>query len=687
MLIGVASLRWSDVTSEDAPTLFKLVGQGAAGSVTVRSVRSRTCSIDAWLTISAGRRAADTEGGYCRQIPRATFQADRSAQAGSWQALSDYQRTQKYDSTLGVLGDALQLAGTCATAVGPGAALALARADGTVDDYVASPGELTGGLIARCPVTVIDLGAIPHQKTTKERRAAVARLDAAVARVFDLMPRERALIVAGIADAGPMPVPPPGGPAGFPPPALRVGIVAGDAFEGRWLTATSTRWTGLVQLTDLTPTVIDAAGAERPDVLVGQPWRPGEPHPPTAAETISQLMAADTAAQVFRKQAGAFYQYLGLVQAVVYLGALAWLIRGLSTATRISVLRAVQTVALAAAALPVASFLTNISKWWRFEHPDRVLWPSVIVISFALAALAAAGPWRRFVYGPPAFLAAVTVVVLATDVLTGSNLQHSSLLGLSPLTAGRFYGFGNIPFGIFAASLIFLCGALASWLGTKRVSPAGQAVMVLLVGLGGVAVVGSPSGGADFGGVLASLPGVAVLALGVAGIALNLRWVLGVGLLAVMAVTLVSLVDWLRPAASRSHFGEFAQQIFDGTAWPIVRRKLLASLGTLGNPYSWFVPVAYAVIARYVLMTGHDRPMAVEELEARWPSLRPTMLAALVTGFVGFAVNDSGTTVPAMLLTVGIPLVMAALTAAAQLTPNPRDIKAARADATGSDAG
>ena len=49
---------------------------------------------------------------------------------------------------------------SCATAVGPGAALALASPTGAVGSYQPSAAGLSAAVLARCPLTVIDLGQI-----------------------------------------------------------------------------------------------------------------------------------------------------------------------------------------------------------------------------------------------------------------------------------------------------------------------------------------------------------------------------------------------------------------------------------------------------------------------------------------------------------------------------------------------
>ena len=51
--------------------------------------------------------------------------------------------------------------GRCATAVGPGAALALAGPDGRVVSYLPSAAALTVATLARCPLTVVNLGNLP----------------------------------------------------------------------------------------------------------------------------------------------------------------------------------------------------------------------------------------------------------------------------------------------------------------------------------------------------------------------------------------------------------------------------------------------------------------------------------------------------------------------------------------------
>lgn len=677
VLVGVAGLAWPDVTAEDMPNLHGLVSTEGAASLTVRTVRSRTCTVDGWLTLGAGQRAtdlADTTGDgegdrFCR-YPPTPFSRDGGVAVPGWSDLSDFQDEHSYGTRIGHLGTRLAESGICATAVGPGAALALADQTGHVRSYLPSLESLSDERLAACPVTIIDAGGLPPADPLEEgdhlgpRRSAAARVDGVLADLRGRLPADTAMLVVGVADSAPTPVPAPEDPLHIAPSGLRVALAVGPMPSGQpwgptWLTSGSTRWTGLVQLTDVASTLAAYAGLSDPATgTVGRPWRANGAHPSSAESTIAQLVGTDRATQVFRTQSAPFFQILGIGQVLFFGGVLLWL-RRVGT-HRHRVLRLAQYVALAAASLPVASFLANLTRWWRAERPGTVLWISIVLIAVTIAVTAMAGPWRRKLYGPPGFVAGFTAVVLAVDVSTGGHLQHTSLLGLSPVVAGRFFGFGNIPFAIFVASSLVAAGALAQWLLDRGYGRRVATSATALVGLAAVVTMGAPWAGANFGGTLSTLPGFALLALGVSGARVTVLRMLVAGVAAVAVVTLIAWLDWLRPVASQTHFGNFFGDVMDGEALRVINRKAGASLGTLQRApyYGWLVPIAYAAIIWLARTPG---VAGMRDAYARWSELRYVIWAGLLTGAVGFATNDSGIIIPALLLTVGIPLVVSAV--------------------------
>ncbi|MBM7784537.1 hypothetical protein [Tenggerimyces flavus] len=621
LVVGIAGLRWTDVTPEQTPNLSKLAGNAALGTVTVRAVHERACPLDGWLTLSAGRRAGGPQD--CGELPDVV-----GGKVEGWPELVAAQQQFSYRATPGGWGEQV----TCATAVGRGAAVALADRQGNVDRYVEEPSI---DALDDCPLTVVDAGAIP---AGSGREAAVKAADVRLGQALGATTRPTTVLVAGLSDE-----------PNATGPALRVALATGRGFDTDYLTSHSTRWPGLVQLPDLRATVTELLALPKTDDEPNTQWENGKPRP-EPAEAARELTGIDTAAQVLREQA---IPLIAVIAAVVLLAFGAAVLRRSHLAAALGLL---------GAAFPVSAYAAGLIGWWRSDSPTRTAWIAVVVCALLVAALAygarRALPHLRFV--GPATVAAVTVVVLAADVITGSNLQHTTLLGsgVSPILAGRFFGFGNVAFSVFAASVLLLLGALATQV-NGRLAKGG---VVLGVGLLAVAVDGWPDWGADFGGVLALVPAVLLLAANVANIRLTPLRVILAGLAAVVVVGGIAVADWLRPAADRTHLGGFVQQILDGELWPALLRKLETSFGiavAAGVLSLIAIPVFIAVFVT-VFRPDWFRANGLIKAYESWPTLKPSLQAVVVAAIVGFALNDSGLVVPATMLMTALPLVVVA---------------------------
>ena len=126
--------------------------------------------------------------------------------------------------------------------------------------------------------------------------------------------------------------------------------------------------------------------------------------------------------------------------------------------------------------------------------------------SFALALLTdRLVPWPR----GPAVPTIVALVAYTADLANHSHLVIRSLLGPSPRSGSRFYGFGN---ELEIAMTIVLLVALAAVL-RHRGRTRGNALAFALGGLALAAVVGSGRLGADVGGIFTIAGGAAVATL------------------------------------------------------------------------------------------------------------------------------------------------------------------------------
>jgi hypothetical protein len=316
-------------------------------------------------------------------------------------------------------------------------------------------------------------------------------------------------------------------------------------------------------------------------------------------------------------------------------------------------------VAVVASTVPVSTFLANLLPWWRFPVPLLGVVASVGVFATAISMLALLGPWRRRLFGPLVVVCVTTMAVLAADVITGSRLQLSSLMGEQPVVGGRFFGMGNVTFALFATATLLLCTAVGSHLVTRG-QPRLAAAAVAAIGLVAVIIDGSPWWGSDLGGPPALLPGVIILVLTALQVRLTWRRLLAVGAVVGAFVVLLALLDWLRPAESRSHLGRFVQTAIDGGAWDVVVRKLEQNVALLfGTPLLLLVPVALVLLTAVLARPDSHAAGPLRRSFGRVPLLRQGLIAVLVTWVIGFALNDSGAAIPAVGGTLALPLVLA----------------------------
>jgi hypothetical protein len=533
----------------------------------------------------------------------------------------------------------------------------LADAAGRTAAYV--PGaDLTsaiGPAEQRCPLTVVDAGGIrgPDDLLAGEasnhipEASQLAAVDRTVGQVLASTPSSTTVLLIGLADSGRV-------------PHLRVVAMRGNGFGPGVLYTSSTRQAGLIQLTDITPTILAQLGIPVPETLGGSPLVRQTGSPTSVAERRRDLLDYDEAAQEVHTAVPRFFTGLVVAQLLLYgFAALALRRRWSGEIGRERTLRAVRRVALLFAAVPVSTFVANIVPWWRNGHPILTLTAAVAVSALVIFALASIGPWRQRALGDVSVVAAVTLAVLALDVMFGSRLQLSSLMGLQPVVAGRFYGMGNVTYALVATAGLLLATALADPLeraGRRRLA----GLIVVAVAVFTVVVDAWPAWGSDFGGPPASIPAFALLTFAVLGVRLTVRRVALIAVGTVAVVSVVSVLDWLRPPADQSHLGKFVQTVIDGGAWDVMKRKLAQNVDILfSNVLSVLVPVGVLFVVLVLLRPSSWGANALQRAFDRSPVLRAGLLSGLVMWVIGFSLNDSGTAIPAVSATLAIPLVFA----------------------------
>jgi hypothetical protein len=565
----------------------------------------------------------------------------------------------RFDASLGLLGDQVASHGGCIQAVGPGAALGAARSSGMVVKYQQYDEATLPAALAACLVTLIDVGPVrdpadvdpqDELRPTETRAQQVAAIDAKVATILKIAPAGTDVGLVSLADAGAT-------------ARLRMIAITGPHFGTGTLESSSTRQPGLVQLTDLAPSILAHLGIPRPPSLGGTPLQfvpAGESSDQSADKRLRALLDHDQSSHEVHSLVEPFFYGWVLLQLALYLGAaLLWKGGWGTESQRHQLLVNTRRLATIAATVPVSTFLANLLPWWRFPTPLVSVSASVALFAALISSAALLGPWHKRTFGPLIVVCVTTMAVLGLDVMTGSRLQLSSLMGLQPVIGGRFYGMGNTTFALFATATLLLCMAVGDHLitlGQRR----NAAAAVAAIGIGAVIIDASPSWGSDLGGPTALLPAVIYLVITILQIKLTWRVVLAIGGGIAAFVVLIGLMDWLRPAESRSHLGRFVQTALDGGAWDVIARKL-AQNATLffSNPLSLLIPVVL-ILFGYLLA----RPTWWAAAPLRRPFaditlLRPGLIAIMIMWVMGFALNDTGSAIPAVGATLACPLVIA----------------------------
>ncbi|WP_020391800.1 hypothetical protein [Kribbella catacumbae] len=631
VVIGVPGLSWYDVQA--SPELTALVDQSHVGSITVKTAGPHTCPVDGWLTISAGTRAwGSVPDQQCGDLPSVV-----DGKVQNWQTYVDRQAEHHTGAPIGRLAESRSRNNICG--FGPGAAVALARTDGTVENW--QP-QLDQAKLASpaCGYAIIDAGALPLREGREEARKKVADL-VAQARAADGW-----VLLVGISQSAAnahqeplvaMQLPPDDGP--------------------RWLTSDSTRRPGLIQLTDLTATVlrgaakpVDPAGAEESGPLDGNEIHfTGDRHTDAAAVIEDRL---DTNERFEHPRP--MLVAVAMTLLVAQLAALGWFLKTRSRRARSTS----EFTMLAQGGFFIAVFLSTATVWWRWPDPGLSLYFVVLAISAAFAGVARAvlKQWA----GLGILLAAY--LILLADGMLGTPLQFGSMFTDGPVIGGRFYGFGNSTFATLAVAALVTAG----WVAQRLLDQSRVKAALAVLAIGGLAIIvdGKPGWGTDFGGIIALTPAVLLMAWLTWRGGITLKAVVGIGLAGVLAVSAVAFLDYLRPADQRSHFGTFVERLLDGDVGDVLIRKLQMSLGFFQSPAGWFM-LAGVVLAMIATVWPDKVPFeSYRRFYASRPMVRPTLLALSTCGLVGMLLNDAGVALPAIMTGFTLPLLVAHLLAA-----------------------
>lgn len=274
-------------------------------------------------------------------------------------------------------------------------------------------------------------------------------------------------------------------------------------------------------------------------------------------------------------------------------------------------------------------------------------WWAIVSVSSLVLAVAIHFSTRRYLVDPLIVTLGFVVAFLSVDIVFGGPLQFNTVFGYSPTIAGRFNGLGNPAFSMLTAAGIILAALVA-----HRVP--GRRGVHLAVGILAWCVVldGAPMLGADVGGALTLVPAAGVTAWMLLGWRIRARTVIVGALVTLVVVLGFGFLDLTRPAAEQTHLGRLLSDIGAngvGAFETVVLRKLNANLSVLTSSiWTLMLPVVIAAVA-FVIWWA---PWRLRTIAQRIPEERAAVAGLITAMVLGFALNDSGITVPGIMLVV-----------------------------------
>jgi hypothetical protein len=691
VVLALPGVLWSDIERYEPPNILEAIEDGAWGSMSVRTNSSRTSLASGFVTMGAGARVdgGTTTGGPLTHETSIAATALPPVVSGLQVAGVDEVKRIAEDDGYGARPGALAAAldervfaigngdlgkpapapigygrWTLLAAMSPNGVVdaSATHDDLLVDDAAApygvrtDPERLSEAIDAffdheDCGVAFIDQGdltrfdqwvmALGRDDVTGDlaalQREALLASDELLGDLRSRMRGDDLLLVAS-----------PTSPAWAGEAHLGVAVAVGGGIEpGTTLESASTRRSSLVTLPDVGPTILAHLGIERPSAMNGRAMTAA----PTSDAPVDSMTSLDDESVFIDEVKGPLSGVFVLFQVVVYVLLLLLLVwRERRGGVGSIAARTLQMCGLAVVAFPVSTYLAGVVDGHALG--GIIFGALLIAITGALvltASLIFDGPLDRLLA-----LVSFTWLVVALDLVTGSMLQLNTVFGYSPIVAGRFAGAGNIVFAVFGVTAI-LTGALIAYRfsGLRYTMPLVVALFVVTI-----IIDGAPSFGSDVGGVLALVPALGVTLVLLAGRRPKFRTIAIACGAGVVALGLFLVVDLALPEDSQTHLARLYEDTRDrglGALTETIQRKATSNLRVFTSTiWTFFVPPALVAMI-YLLRrpSGRWQQFAVD-----YPKLRGGLIGGLMLAVVGFAVNDSGIVIPAVILSFLVPMAL-----------------------------
>ncbi len=409
-------------------------------------------------------------------------------------------------------------------------------------------------------------------------------------------------------------------------------ILAGPGIKPGVLTSATTRRHGIVDNTDIAPTVIGFLDAETPYYMSGRPLM-GETQPRASTYLSRVLSEALIKSQI---RVPVLTTYVTATALILVLSLIVLLMgeRG-SRYFKFSKL-----ALLWAASAPVAMLLGA-----AFAYATLVV-PILASLAISIALVLFSSLFKKRPLHPVLVLALLTSGALVLDTVTGAHLMQRSLLGYCPIIGARFYGIGNEYMGVLIGSSII---GLTLFFDLFKLRSRHAFIAIGLLFIMITFVVGYQAFGANVGGAISSVVAFIVTFIAIIKGRISSRHTTIVVAAVLLFLLGFAALDLLR-VGSNSHLGRAILLIQNGgltEVFTIIQRKI--AMNIKGTRYTSWTRILVASLV--VFPTLFLRPIgAISKIRQQYPRLAAGNIGATTGAIIAFLVNDTGAAVAATII-------------------------------------
>lgn len=413
-------------------------------------------------------------------------------------------------------------------------------------------------------------------------------------------------------------------------------IVRGKGINPGVLTSPTTRRHGIIDNTDIAPTVISFLGGEIPFYMSGRPLS-GESQPDATNYLSVQLQQILIKTQI---RVSVLTTYVTTVTIVLLL-SLVIILLGEKGAR---FLRLLQLLLVWATSVPLAMLF---SAAFNYSSSSESIF---VALAISVVLVIISKLFRSNYLFPILFISLLTCLALVLDTVTGAHLMKRSLLGYCPIIGARFYGIGNEYMGVLiGSSIVGLTMLFDIYNLRNRLSLAAVGLIFVFI----IMVIGYQGFGANIGGTIAAVAAFVITFVGIWQGKISLKHLLFVIAAIVVAIFVLVLADLIFKAGD-SHLGrsiELIKQGGFGEAVKIIQRKL--AMNIKGTRYTSWTRILIAAIV--VLPILFLRPVgAFARISEKYSLLTTGLIGSAFGAIFAFAFNDTGAAVAATIIVFSV---------------------------------